>query len=202
MKKQNLKLVLCLIGIIVAGVCYSCNQPESTVLSLETDMLIESSLATALIEDTTQQTQALVYIYICGAVHNPGVYQMEPGSRVFQVVEKAGGFTEEAVPGHLNLAQVVNDGMKIVVFSKDQAGQELILQNNLEDEGGSEQRKININTAAKEQLMTLRGIGEARAEDIIRYREQHGPFKSVEDIMQVSGIKQSAFEKIKDDIMV
>ena len=76
------------------------------------------------------------------------------------------------------------------------------------DEGGSGQQKetvsekVNINTATKDQLMTLTGIGEVRAEDIIAYRQEHGPFRQIEDIMQVSGIKEAAFAKIKDDITV
>ncbi len=166
-----------------------------------------------------QTAEALCYVHICGEVVRPGVYELPEGSRIFEAVEKAGGFTKEAASSYLNLAQEIADGMKIVVPSEAQLAAES------EDAAGSgaaytgvygvfpgtgeavaavpaADGKVNINTAGKEELMTLDGIGEARAEDIIRYREQNGPFQTIEDIMKVSGIKSAAFEKIKDDIIV
>lgn len=196
MKKQNLKLIFTILCIIAAGLCYSCSEEKEAVILLETDYEIETSLQPSSAE------QQYYYVDICGEVHNPGVFQMEPGSRIFEVVDLAGGFTDAAAVSHLNLAQAVTDGMKIVVFSKEQIENQQLDYGSLSGGDQFQVKKINLNTASKEQLMTLRGIGESRAEDIIRYREQHGPFKKVEDIMQVSGIKEAAFEKIKDDIEV
>ncbi|MEY8353099.1 helix-hairpin-helix domain-containing protein [Lachnospiraceae bacterium 54-53] len=145
------------------------------------------------------------YVHICGEVVSPGVYELQEGSRIFQAVEKAGGFTENAAGEFLNMAEQVKDGMKIVVLNKEEAeaakaGAALPLSAG----GPSETQKsrVNLNTATKEELMTLRGIGEARAEDILRYRENQGGFHKIEDIMKVSGIKDAAFQKIKEDITV
>ena len=147
---------------------------------------------------------------------------MEPGSRIFQAVELAGGLTEEAAGEYLNMAEVLQDGMKIFVPSVEEIENgEMMLPavtyaGSSGEPGGDagglggadagstreQAAKININTADEAELMTLKGIGQARAEDIIRYRTEHGPFRSIEEIMEVSGIKDAAFQKIKDDITV
>lgn len=146
-------------------------------------------------------------VHICGAVNCPGVYPLPEGSRIYQAIEQAGGFLPEADQDFLNLAQPVGDGMKITVWTKQEAetaasGQGIILSGKEELPGNPVKAKVNINTAGKEELMTLRGIGASRAEDIIAYREKHGSFQKIEDIMKVSGIKDAAFEKIKEDITV
>ena len=172
-------------------------------------------------EDTLfGEDMPLVYIHVCGLVGTPGVYGLPAGSRVYEAIEAAGGFSEAAVPDYLNLAQVLEDGMKIQVPDREQAEEwkaRGLTQSGISagavsagvqtpggtgtGEGGAK-AMVNLNTASKEELMTLRGIGESRAEDIIHYREAFGGFRSIEDIMNVSGIKNAAFEKIKDSITV
>lgn len=172
-------------------------------------------------EDTLSgEDMPLVYIHVCGLVSTPGVYGLPAGSRVYEAIEAAGGFSEAAVPDYLNLAQVLEDGMKIQVPDHDQAEEwkaRGLTQSGISmgggtagvqtsgrtgsGEGGSKAR-VNLNTASREELMTLRGIGASRADDIIHYRQEFGGFKSIEDIMNVSGIKDAAFEKIKDSITV
>lgn len=154
-----------------------------------------------------------IYVDVCGAVARPGVYALETGSRVFQAVEKAGGFLPEAAGTYINQAQTLSDGQQIYVPTKEEA-QEMSHpgQNsgNAAVSGGSssdspqsgEEAKVNLNTADAEALMTLSGIGEAKAEAILAYREEHGGFSSIEEIMNVSGIKESTFSKIKDKISV
>lgn len=155
------------------------------------------------------------FVYVCGEVRSPGVYCMKEGQRIFEAVEQAGGFTEQAVREYLNLADQVSDGMKVFVPNSDQVQSGQIFQENFfsgnsgkeypsgENAGSSALSvKVNLNTASKEELMTLRGIGSARAEDIIHYREENGRFQKIEDIKKVSGIKDAAFEKIKDQITV
>ncbi len=160
-----------------------------------------------------QESRSLCYIHVCGAVSRPGVYGLEAGSRIFQAVEAAGGFTEEAAEGYLNMAEPVTDGMKIVVPKKEElSGLELygmegdhpagFVQELEESRKAGEAGKVNLNTASKEELMTLTGIGASRAEDIIRYREAYGFFENIEDVMQVNGIKDAAFEKIREKITV
>lgn len=149
----------------------------------------------------------LCYVYICGEVVNPGVYPMPEGGRVFQAVELAGGFTDAAAAEYLNMADVVQDGMKLVVpaaseLAKDKKyGESAGVQTGRAD-GSVSRAKVNINTAGKEELKTLTGIGEAKAEDIIRYRTEKGPFQRIEDVMKISGIKDAAFQKIRNDITV
>lgn len=154
------------------------------------------------------------FVHVCGAVENPGVYELAEGQRVYEAVQLAGGFTGEAAADFINLAEPVQDGMKIMVPEKGQVPEEgWGVQQAGAGSGGpadaarnasspAGRQKVNINTAAKEELMTLRGIGEARAEDIIRFRQERGGFGRIEDIMEVSGIKDAAFQKIKDDITV
>lgn len=152
------------------------------------------------------------FVHICGEVKEPGVYELPKDSRIFEAIAAAGGFTDEAADDLLNLAEKIFDGMKLVVLSKDEAAalsdeERLKLSGGSSSGSGGDTAKsggglVNINTASKEELMTLSGIGEARAEDIIRCREESGGFKKIEDIMKVPGIKNAAFQKIKDSITV
>ena len=141
---------------------------------------------------------AVVMVHICGWVAAPGVYGVPEGSRIYEVIELAGGFLPEAAESYLNLAQVVSDGQKLVVPSVD----EIRADPYGLSVGEGESSLININTADKTRLMTLPGIGETRAEAIIAWREQNGSFQTPEEIMQVSGIKEAAYEKIKRLITV
>lgn len=155
-----------------------------------------------------------VFVHVCGEVVFPGVYEMSAGSRVYEAVEMAGGCTENGAADYLNLAQEVSDGMRIQVpdreeaerLSEQQPGSGAGISGGQTAGAGAAraggQTRVNINTASREELMTLTGIGQARAEDIIRYRQEHGGFKRIEDIMKVSGIKEAAFQKIKDSITV
>ena len=147
--------------------------------------------------DTGQEeTLEKICVYVCGEVKNPGVYELEAGARVAEAVEAAGGMTEEAAESRLNLAEHMTDGQKIEVPSKEQEEQ-------LKEEAfGQGSGLVNLNTASAEQLTTLRGIGETKAEDILNYREAHGGFRSIEELMQIPGIKERVFEKIKDQITV
>lgn len=146
-----------------------------------------------------------VFVHVCGRVREPGVYELPKGSRVYEAIEAAGGFEEDGANDYLNLAGEIQDGMKLEVPAKSQAEQWKAMGVSAKPgqvAGEHAAAKVNINTAGKEELMSLRGIGQSRAEDIIRYREEYGGFGSIEDIMNVSGIKDAAFEKIKDSITV
>lgn len=212
--KNYVKVILLLLMILAAGFCYSCDRGE-VLSSLESIPAAQTVPAAELIQENVKlqeapevESAARYYVHICGEVEHPGVYEMEAGERIYQVVERAGGYTQAAATDYLNLAEQVVDGMKLVVPDKSGLAQAENLYGplglNLEQssQGVVETGKINLNTATKEQLMTLRGIGEARAGDIIRYRETHGNFSCIEDIMKVSGIKDAAFQKIKDSITV
>lgn len=209
--KKYGKIVAAAVFLTAAGFCYGFvrNASETVRLGADGHPLV---LETLVSEDFTPNNSAQmvsnietaqahaepegIYVHICGEVKNPGVYELPEGSRIFEAVEAAGGFTERAAEASLNLAQMISDGMQIVILSLEEAEEKA--QAEREQADGI----VNINTASKEQLMTLTGIGESRAEDILRYREESGGFQSIEEIMQVPGIKESAYRKIKDSITV
>ena len=135
-------------------------------------------------------------VYVCGEVKSPGVYELPEGSRIVDAVEAAGGMTEAASGTWLNLAEPVSDGQKIEVPSEMEAAELEKVQQ--EAQSGL----VNLNTASAEELMTLTGIGESKAEAILSYREEHGGFEKPEELMEIPGIKEGVFEKIRDQVTV
>ncbi|MDE7268631.1 MAG: helix-hairpin-helix domain-containing protein [Lachnospiraceae bacterium] len=142
-----------------------------------------------------------IYVYVCGAVENPDVYQVAAESRLFEVIEMAGGFTEEADRAYLNLARNVTDGEQIVVYTMEETANKMtpVSENEITQ---SSSGLVNINRASLTELTGISGIGEGRAKAIIDYREKHGSFGSIEEIKKVDGIKDGLFSKIKDYITV
>ena len=137
-------------------------------------------------------------VHVCGQVVEEGVYFLAKGSRVADAVTAAGGFTGEAATRYLNLALPVTDGMKIYVPREDEVVTAAMYTEPVNDTSGP----VNINTADVASLMRLSGIGERKAEDIVAFREEHGLFRTAEDIMNVPGIKTALYEKIRGDICV
>lgn len=149
-------------------------------------------------EEQGEEDESLsVFVYVCGAVQKPGVYELPAGSRVYEALEAAGGLTEEADEKSLNQAELLRDGSQITVYTKEEASS---LPASAGETAGS--GKVNLNTAGKELLTTLPGIGDAKADAILQYREENGGFSSIEEIMQIEGIKEKVFEKIRDLIEV
>ncbi len=222
--KSSVRWAAIVICVLAAGVCYSCGSASGDASG---DQMLISDGGRAVRpdgadeagepqeyrevrrpddaafrqEDAPESGRAVCYVHVCGEVMNPGVYQLEDGSRIYEAVEKAGGFTPEAAEDYLNLAQRIEDGMKIEIPSAAELETAPAEAPGIPDPAPDAGR-VNINTADKALLMTLKGIGDARAEDIISYRNANGPFRTIEEIMKVPGIKQSAFDKIRDDITV
>ena len=168
-----------------------------------------------------EMQQAMIYVDVCGAVANPGVFQLAAGSRVFQAIEAAGGYLPEAALTCVNRAGVLTDGQQLYILTQEEmerqgldpaemAGASDGQMNGSAGTGqntgiaaqAQQDNRININTADEAQLTTLTGIGATRAQAIIAYREENGPFAAIEDIMNVQGIKEGTFAKIKDEIVV
>lgn len=160
-----------------------------------------------------EETVCEVVVHVCGEVSSPGVYTLPGGSRVYQAIEAAGGFTSDAFEDYLNQANELSDGMKVYVPSKEEISDEEFQQGLKTSEAHqsvmssltdstSMTTLVNINTATREDLMTLKGIGESKADKIISYRETQGGFGCIEDIMNIPGIKEGMFNKIKDLITV
>ena len=193
-----LALFVCLAGCGKTDILYqteagseSASFEEEAEASAEADMPAE------------EEVPARIWVYVCGAVHHPGVYELPEGSRVFEALAAAGGLTEDAEERSLNQASLLSDGEQITVYTREEIeGQGGIPGPAAAEAAGASSGKVNLNTAGKEELMTLSGIGESRAGAIIRYREQNGPFTSIEEIMQIDGIKEKSFEKIKEHIEV
>lgn len=153
-----------------------------------------------------RQTESSIYVYICGEVNDPGVVEVPEGARVFEAIEKAGGMTEDAAEFAVNQAALLSDGQQVTVPSLEEAAG-WTAQESVQPFGGEEAaadggKKVNINQAAADELMTLPGIGESKAEGIIEYRESAGGFESIEEIKNVSGIGDAVFEKLKDRIVI
>lgn len=188
---------------------------------LETEAVAENKLQE---EGPVQE----IAVHICGAVVNPGVFFLENGQRVCHAIEAAGGFKEEADGDYINQALLLEDGMKIVIPTKEEVKKikeqeeqskitEVSSVNRTEENSylqyaetkisassgtNHDSQKVDLNTADETLLCTLPGIGTSRAKSIIDYRSKNGNFKRIEDVMKVSGIKEAAFEKIKDKITV
>ena len=172
--------------------------------------------------NSTGETQPeMIYVDVCGAVANPGVFQLAAGSRVFQAIEAAGGYLPEAVQNCVNRAGVLTDGQQLYILTQEEMERQGLdpaemagaSDGQMNGSAGTGQNtgmtaqvqqdnRININTADEAQLTTLTGIGATRAQAIIAYREENGPFAAIEDIMNVQGIKEGTFAKIKDEIVV
>lgn len=151
-----------------------------------------------------------IYVHITGEIKYPGVYEMENGDRVFQLVEKAGGVTENADISLINLSKKLIDGEKIVIFAKKAIIDTGSLSSSTNQSNNSISTNssvnvsnlININTASQKELEELPGIGPTLSQRIIDYREKNGYFQTIEDIKKVSGIGNKKFEAIKDLITV
>ena len=151
------------------------------------------------------------YVYICGAVMAPGVYEVPQGSRIYEVVRMAGGLTEQASKSSVNQAETVYDGQMIFLPTLEEAAAGIgadAVSHAIGDADVSVEKevttdnRVNINTATLSELMTLSGIGQTKAERILAYRNAHGNFSSVEEIMNVDGIKEGLYNRIKDNIRV
>ena len=147
-----------------------------------------------------------VLVHICGEVQTPGVYELTADSRICDVLLLAGGFTADADTEAVNMAAGIEDGMQIVIPAETDRTSETtgnsFYRTGETAAGKTESQPVNINTADKETLMSLPGIGAGKAEAVIAYREAGGIFKDIKDIMLVDGIKEGVYAKIKDKICV
>lgn len=230
MKNKYIIIAAACLFLIVAGVCYSYsyknkkNHRQEILLS-SNDMDEEASIpevydANSLImesilksNDLDQQevmagelNESVIYVHICGAVVNPDVYQVEAGTRLVELIDIAGGLTPEAADEYINQAIEVEDGQRIYIPTKKELKELSVVDyvkgdnNNQEDREAD--KKVNINTADEAELMSLPGIGQAKAKSIIEYRKKNGSFKAVSDLMNISGIKEGLFARIENLVIV
>ena len=204
-------------------------QGESGTLGLQEQDAAETQGVREQSTSGDGEQQQTIFVHVCGAVKKPDVYELPTGSRVYEAVQKAGGFTENADESYVNQAQILSDGVKLVIPTLEQTqvmmsdeeeetligvvegqgnvvGLGIIAETPKEgseaSQGSTSDGKININTASEAELCNIPGIGATRAAAIVAYRQEKGGFSSIEDIMNVSGIKEGTYEKIKDSITI
>ena len=164
--------------------------------------LAETTILPQEVEDKTT-VSTVIYVDVKGEIHHPGVYQMKAESRVKDLIEAAGGFTPLEDDQKLNLAQLLEDQMVIVVPKKgEEVNSELAQAPTSQKKEVGKEGKVNINTATVEELKTLKGIGEKKAEAIIEYRKKNGSFKNKEELMKVRGIGKKLYESFQERVIV
>lgn len=211
--KMKIKMIFCFLlifGIFGLIYFYYIKKDKENIV-MENNRVVEEKVS--LKEDEIDK----IFVDIKGMVNNEGVYSVDSGKRVIDVIELAGGLKDGANTRFINLAKIVSDGEVIVIYSNDEIDKAkepkivyvdtpcvceeikndaCLIDNINKDNNG----KININTSSAEELKTLDGIGEAKANSIIDYRNKNGNFKSIEDLLNVSGISEKIFNNIKDKI--
>jgi competence protein ComEA len=160
-----------------------------------------------IVQDTTddyvvETVDNYIVVYIIGAVHEPGVIRIKEGSRMYEVVEAAGGATDDANIELVNLASIVKDEQKVIIPYIESGDNINMAMERINSLMSNNKGLVNINTATQTELQSLTGIGESTAMKIINYRNQNGYFENVEELMNVSGIGKSKFNAIKNDITV
>lgn len=221
MKKLNKKTIIfiSIIIIFIVGIYYFFIRDKEYIESYDNFNIlnnIEEGTKEEEFKNKISETEdkEKIIVYIAGAVKNEGIYELDENSRIADSIEKAGGLTEDANINNINLAYVLEDGMKVYIPKKSD-------NNEVEDDtniyvskengntsaskntnSDAQNSKININTATQAQLETLPGIGASIATKIINYRKENGKFTCIEDIKKVSGIGDSKYEKIKDLIKI
>lgn len=227
-KNKIIIFVIIIIAILSIAILIERNTNEEIVLEeVVSENKIEDEIAiseekTNIIEDTEIE-KGKIYIYITGEVNSSGVVILDEGSRIIDAINSAGGTTSNADISNINLVYILEDGMKIVIPSKEELkenpdfkcitsessdgsdDENSIDEKFLEDASNSKDKKnpkVNINTATQTELETLPGIGPSLALKIINYRKENGKFSSIDDIKNVSGIGDSKFNNIKDFIGV
>ena len=185
------KIYICIMACCICLIFTACGKQESYLVS-DYDISEEAEITS-----NSQDEEAAVYV--CGAVINPGVYRLKADAIKEEAVALAGGFAEGASREYINLAEHIADGERIYVpYESELEPQAFDTQTY--DSAYSSDGRLNINRASKEDFMTLSGIGEAKAEAIVAYREEHGLFGSIDEIMNVNGIKDGVYNNIKDYI--
>lgn len=199
MKAKNI-LFIVLIGMICL-IFSSCNSPKEETVVIEQPEEKQNKPQT---EEHSEKEETWIWVDVSGAVNTPGVYRLKQGSRVFEAVQEAGGFLENADTAGINQASVLSDGEKLQIYTIEEVQQMEIQLKEFSDAGekADTNGKININTADLSELQEIPGVGEKKAQSIMEYRETSGGFQNIEQLQEVPGIKGKTFDKVKDYITV
>lgn len=190
--------VLCIAIVAGAAFAYARSLPKPAPPS------VASPIPAASGEASFGPAGATIFVHLAGAVLKPGVYELPAGARVIDGIQAAGGAAPNADASSINLARPLTDGERVYVPRRGEAPPEAAAPGGGSGGAGTgdASRKVNINTATVSQLEELPGIGEVIAQRIVDYRTQHGPFKTVRDLLKVEGIGEKKFESIEDHVTV
>ena len=201
-----------LMGILLIGILSACGSDTADYVDVSQNTETESGNTEkeSSVEDSVADSEitADIYVYVCGAVTTPGVYAIPDGSRICDLFALAGGLRSDAAKDYWNQARILVDGEMIYVPTIEEAAErseeekEVAGSTTGQTQEPEKEKKVNINTASKEELMTLPGIGESKADAILAYRERYGHFLEPEELMEIEGIKEAVFSKIKDYIVI
>ncbi len=205
-------LIIVVLILIISFLFSEKSNIEKTTTENETvDITNVANSEVAEVEDEKTEVKNTILVYITGEVKNPSVYELVEESRLQDLVNMAGGFTENAYIENLNLAKKLYDEDHIKVLNINDFKEDVVYENSTVTETNNNttpvyneqpRGKININTASKSLLTEITGVGEKTANNIIKYRELNGGFKSIEEIMNISGIGEATFLKMKDEIAI
>lgn len=148
-----------------------------------------------------EEAKKVIVVHIIGEINKPGIVELEEGARVIDAIKKAGGTTEKADLAQINLAYILKDGQKIYIPNTEDNDKK-IEYNTANIENNIKEEKININTADEDELQRLPGVGASTAAKIIKYREENGSFRRIEDIQNVKGIGEAKYNDLKEQIEV
>ena len=201
------KKILSIIGGVLAVIVIILVGRVMMASSTKEKVMVTNAVNTTRVEETTTMMPQNCYVDIKGEVLRPGVYEFSCESRIQDVIKKAGGFTEEADETKINLAQKITDQMQMIVPNVNSKQEGGVTEGNSEKgnssnttPSNSKQGTVNINTATLEELQTIKGIGKKKAEAILQYRKEHGPFRTKEDLLEVKGIGKKALEAIESQV--
>jgi competence protein ComEA len=198
-KKYDKRWYILLLAVFIAVVAILFRNNEMNEKEQGSVLTAERMVQEAAEKQKEKVQSKTIVVDIKGAVVRPGVYEITDTARVNDVVGMAGGFTKEADQTKVNLAAKVHDEMMIYVPAR---GKTNVSSTDAPLIPSSDSKKVHINTASEEEILQLSGIGPTKAAAIIAYREEHGPFKKVEDLLNVTGIGEKTLEKIKEQIVV
>lgn len=230
MKKNKIVTLLICSFIVFAGICYSCSYGKTeTVTDLDSSqiqaedqiMVMQEAIgdvdpkALHELEITPKDEnhsieEVKIKVHVCGAVNQPGVYEVESNGRIVDAIQLSGGLTEAAAGDYINQAMKLSDGMRVYIPTLDEVTEvDLFTEYGMISDGivndvdlPSDNGLININYATEQELMVLPGIGEAKSKGIVAYRDANGAFQKIEDLMKIPGIKDGLFNQIASLITV
>ena len=206
MDKRRAFITLILVGLGIAAYVFSSLRSKRETIEIEvTESVFQDPSKTEISDDMKEDRRFPVYI--CGEVNAPGIYQIDGSAYLYEIIEMAGGLTDQAAVSHIDMVYRITQEESICIpsvedISSDTGNESICFPSKEESEPNEKNGKVNINTADEKQLSSLSGIGEKTARKIIGYREENGPFVTTEDLMKVPGIGESKYAAVKDSICV